>query len=216
MRGFSMGRPARGRLPVTALRNSFIGVAPSVVRWSFYLDEKGADAKSTAAAVRDRHKLRVSASPDPANRSIAGVPMPTATTKKTAGDAYCPHCHLLIERRVGDDWPKEPLRCPHCRLLVGSGRARPTPSAEPGARGSAAGVFAHEAKRSGGDPTASKEDVCQAIREVAEAVGARPERLLMVDYQQRVSDDESLPGLSDVFAAYGSWKRARRAAATSG
>jgi hypothetical protein len=145
-----------------------------------------------------------------------GVPMPSATTKKTAGDAYCPHCHLLIERKVGDDWPKEPLRCPHCRLLVGSGRARPTPSAEPGARGSAAGVFAHEAKRSGGVATASKEDVCEAIRAVAEAVGARPERLLMVDYQQRVSDDESLPGLSDVFAAYGSWKRARRAAAASG
>jgi len=99
---------------------------------------------------------------------------------------------------------------------VGSGRARPTPSAEPGARGSAAGVFAHEAKRSGADATASKEDVCEAIRVVAGAVGARPERLLMVDYQQRVSDDDSLPGLSDVFAAYGSWKRARRAAATSG
>ena len=131
----------------------------------------------------------------------------TMTKKKTAGDdAYCPHCHLLIERKVGEEWPKEPLRCPHCRLLVGSGRARPTPSAEPGARGSAAGVFAHEAKRSGVEPTASKEDVCQAIRDAAEAVGARPERLLMVDYQQRVSDDERLPGLSDVFAAYGSWK----------
>jgi len=161
-------------------------------------------------------QLRVSTCPNPANRCIPGVPMPSATTKKTAGDAYCPHCHLLIERKVGDAWPKEPHRCPHCRLLVGTGRARPTPSAEPGARGSAAGVFAHEAKRSGGDGTASKEDVCQAIREVAEAVGARPERLLMVDYQQRVSDDESLPGLSNVFAAYGSWKRARRAAAASG
>jgi hypothetical protein len=143
--------------------------------------------------------------------------MPSATTKKKTGaNAYCPHCHLLIERKVGTDWPKEPMRCPHCRLLVGSGRARPTPSAEPGARGSAAGVFAHEAKRSSGDPTATKEDVCQAIREVAEAIGARPERLLMVDYQQRVSDDEELPGLSDVFAAFGSWKRARRAAAASG
>ena len=30
-------------------------------------------------------------------------------------------------------------RCQHCRLLVGAGRARPTPAAEPGARGSAAG-----------------------------------------------------------------------------
>jgi hypothetical protein len=141
--------------------------------------------------------------------------MASATSKKkrAGGDAYCPHCHLLIEKKVGADWPDEPQRCPHCRLLVGAGRARPTPAAEPGARGSAAGVFAHEAKRSGADATASKADVRAAIREVAEAVGSRPERLLMVDYQQYTSDDDSLPPLSDVFAAYSSWKRARRAAA---
>lgn len=141
--------------------------------------------------------------------------MPSITRKKSksAGDAYCPHCHLLIEREVGDYWPRKPQQCPHCRLLVGTGRARPTPSAEPGARGSAAGVFAHEAKRAGGDPEASKDDVREAIRRVAEEAGQRPERLLMVDYQQRASNDSSLPGLGDVFAAYGSWKRARRAAA---
>lgn len=142
--------------------------------------------------------------------------MPSATTtKKKTGDAYCPHCHLLIERRVADDWPRKPLRCPHCRLLVGTGRARPTSAAEPGARGSAAGVFAHEAKRSGPEASSSAEEVCEAIRRVAEETGARPERLLMVDYQQRASDDETLPALREVFAAYGSWKRARRAAASS-
>lgn len=134
---------------------------------------------------------------------------------KSADDAFCPHCHLLMERKVGEDFPREPLRCPHCRLLVGTGRARPAPSAEPGARGSAAGVFAHEAKRAGGDAEASKDDVRQAIRQVAEDAGQRPERLLMVDYQQRASDDDGLPALSEVFAAYGSWKRARRAAAES-
>ena len=147
--------------------------------------------------------------------------MPTAIPKRRAGDesaaaaadAYCPHCHLLIDRKVGKEWPPEPLRCPHCRLLVGSGRARPTPAAEPGARGSAAGVFAHEAKRSGKDRQFSSERVRAAICTVAEEMGGRPERLLMVDYQQRASDDDSLPELSDVFAAYGSWKRARRAAA---
>jgi hypothetical protein len=133
--------------------------------------------------------------------------------EKAAEDGYCPHCHLLVERRVGDDWPQQPLRCPHCRLLVGVGRGRPTPSAEPGARGSAAGVFAHEAKRAGGDGESTKGEVCQAIRDVAEDTGQRPERLLMVDYQQRAADDDELPALSDVFAAYGSWKRARRAAA---
>ncbi len=142
---------------------------------------------------------------------------PTATRRKkqSAEDAYCPHCHLLIEKSVGEEWPKAPLRCPHCRLLVGTGRARPEPSAEPGARGSAAGVFAHEAKRAGPAQTVSKEVVCRAIRDVAESVGARPERLLMVDYQQEASDDDDLPGLDQIFAAYGSWKRARRAAATS-
>jgi hypothetical protein len=132
---------------------------------------------------------------------------------RSASDGYCPHCHLLIERRVGEHWPPQPQRCPHCRLLVGVGRGRPTPSAEPGARGSAAGVFAHEAKRAGGDGDATKEDVRRAIRKVAKDAGQRPERLLMVDYQQLASDNKKLPALSDVFAAYGSWKRARRAAA---
>jgi hypothetical protein len=121
----------------------------------------------------------------------------------------------LIEPRVGEDWSQEPQRCPRCRLLVGTGRGRPTPSAEPGARGSAAGVFAHEAKRAGGDGESSKEEVRHAICQVAEEAGQRPERLLMVDYQQRSADDDELPALSDVFAAYGSWKRARRAAAES-
>ncbi len=108
------------------------------------------------------------------------------------------------------------MRCPHCRLLVGVGRARPTPAAEPGARGSAAGVFAHEAKRSGGGDDASADEICAAIRRVADELGARPERLLMVDYQQHASEDESLPALGEVFSAYGSWKRARRAAAADG
>jgi hypothetical protein len=136
----------------------------------------------------------------------------TATAE--AADGYCPHCHLLIEKRVGLAWPKEPTRCPHCRLLVGAGRARPEPSAEPGARGSAAGVFAHEAKRSVNGQSVSDDVICRAICTVADNLGARPERLLMVDYQQQAADDEDLPGLDQIFAAYGSWKRARRAAAS--
>ena len=102
-----------------------------------------------------------------------------------AEDAYCPHCHLVIEARAGDDFPPEPQRCPHCRLLIGAGRARSEPSEEPGARGSAAGVFAHQAKRSGAESDVSENDICTAIRRVAESTGARPERLLMVDYQQQ-------------------------------
>jgi hypothetical protein len=99
--------------------------------------------------------------------------------------------------------------------MIGMGRARPTPAANPGARGTAAGVFAHQAKRRD-DSDVSPDEVRAAIRAVAEQLGSRPERLLMVDYQQRASHDKNLPELSDVFAAFGSWKRARREAATTG
>ena len=137
----------------------------------------------------------------------------TRTSRKDATlEAYCPHCFLLVDSGVTEDWPEDPLRCPHCRLLIGEGRGKPTADANPGARGTAAGVFAHRAKREDKDP-ASREDVCEAIRQVASELGARPERLLMVDYQQHTTADPSLPELSDVFAAYGSWKRARREAA---
>jgi hypothetical protein len=128
-------------------------------------------------------------------------------------DAYCPHCFLLVEERVEEGWPAEPVRCPHCRLLIGSGRSRQTAAAAPGARGAAAGVFAHEARREEPGQDASADDVRAAIRSVAAELGARPERLLMVDYQQRATTDPELPGLSEVFAAFGSWKRARREAA---
>jgi len=136
----------------------------------------------------------------------------STTSTDVTLEAYCPHCFLLIESDVEADWPPRPTRCPHCRLLVGEGRAKPTADASPGARGTAAGVFAHRAKRDDRE-AASPDDVCEAIRTVARELGSRPERLLMVDYQQHVSSDPSLPDLSDVFAAFGSWKRARRAAA---
>jgi hypothetical protein len=140
--------------------------------------------------------------------------MPKSATQKTTLEAYCPHCFLLVESDVEESWPPAPTRCPHCRLLIGEGRSKPTADANPGARGTAAGVFAHRAKRADRDP-ASAEEVCAAIRTVAQELGARPERLLMVDYQQHASSDPSLPELGDVFAAFGSWKRARREAAAA-
>src|SRR5947209_887944 len=139
--------------------------------------------------------------------------MGTAATDTHTGEAYCPHCFLLVEQGVAENWPESALRCPHCRLLIGPGRAKATADANPGARGSAAGVFAHQAKREDGDETVSQDEVRDAIRRVAEELGSRPERLLMVDYQQRATGDDSLPTLSDVFSAFGSWKRARREAA---
>ena len=95
--------------------------------------------------------------------------------------------------------------------MIGPGRARATSEAQPGARGTAAGVFAQQARDGRGNGERVEPDrVRQAIRNVAEKTGSRPERLLMVDYQQRAAKDKTLPSLSEVFAAFGSWKRARR------
>ena len=138
----------------------------------------------------------------------------TTTRPALEAQAYCPHCFLLVETGVEGAWPAQPTRCQHCRLMIGPGRARPTSEANPGARGTAAGVFAHRAKQTAGDDgEACPDDVRAAIRTVAQELGSRPERLLMVDYQQRAVTDDALPDLDDVFAAFGSWKQARRAAA---
>lgn len=137
---------------------------------------------------------------------------PEASAGETT-EAYCPHCFLLVATDVEGDWPPQPARCPHCKLMIGPGRARSTPDAQPGARGTAAGVFAQQARESGPDDDVSPDRVRAAIRKVAETTGSRPERLLMVDYQQRAAKDKDLPSLSEVFAAFGSWKRARRESA---
>ena len=140
------------------------------------------------------------------------MPRSRTKTSSTTLEAYCPHCFLLVEGDAAKNWPPQAIRCPHCRLLIGEGRAKDTPEANPGARGTAAGVFAQRAKRRDTD-AATADEVCEGIRIVARELGARPERLLMVDYQQHASKDPSLPELSDVFGAFGSWKRARREAA---
>ena len=138
--------------------------------------------------------------------------MPPAAAQ-TTHQAFCPHCFLMVEQEVVGEWPPSPIRCPHCRLLIGPGRGRETAEANPGARGSAAGVFAHQAKRDDSDNDVTQDEVREAIRKVAEQLGSRPERLLMVDYQQYASTADDLPTLSEVFSAFGSWKRARREAA---
>ncbi len=129
-------------------------------------------------------------------------------------DAFCPHCFLEVASAVPEGWPPQATRCPHCKLLIGAGRGRDSSDATPGARGTAAGVFAHQARDA--DDTgdmASPDLVREAICRAAETTGSRPERLLMVDYQQLAAKDPSLPGPNAVFAAFGSWKRARREAA---
>jgi hypothetical protein len=139
---------------------------------------------------------------------------PTAAPPAETTEAYCPHCFLLVESDARGAWPPQPARCPHCKLMIGPGRARPTSDAAPGARGTAAGVFAQAAREGRAEADdVSPDRIREAIRIVAERTGSRPERLLMVDYQQRAAKDTSLPSLREVFAAFGSWKRARRESA---
>src|SRR3954451_9488306 len=97
------------------------------------------------------------------------------------GEAYCPHCFLLVESDARGPWPPKPTRCQHCKLMIGPGRARETADATPGARGTAAGVFAQQAReaREDGDVDVSPDRIRDAIRTVAARMGARPERLLM-------------------------------------
>jgi NMD protein affecting ribosome stability and mRNA decay len=129
--------------------------------------------------------------------------------------AYCPHCFLEVDAQVEHPWPARIERCPHCRLSIGPGRARETcEDAGSGARSTAAGVLAHEARSAEPSAASSSPDhVRDAIRAVAERTGSRPERLLMIDYQARASHDASLPPLEEVFATFGTWKRARRESA---
>lgn len=138
----------------------------------------------------------------------------SVATRASTGPAFCPHCFLRVEAEVPLPWPPSLARCPHCRLTIGPGRAHAsTADAGPGARGTAAGVVAHEARVTSideGDEDALRERVRVGIRSVAESEGARPERLLMIDYQQAAATEPDLPSLPEVFAAFGSWKRARR------
>lgn len=141
---------------------------------------------------------------------------PETQSTETVSDAHCPHCLLPVAEAVEGPWPPAPTRCPHCRLMIGVGRARDAGDGAPGARGAAAGVLARDAQRADDDGEhATPDEVRAGIRLVAGELGSPPERLLMVDYQQRAAGDADLPGLADVFAAFGTWKRARREAAAA-
>ena len=172
------------------------------------------------ACTRDRRAAVENArerGPDPfgfaSNRfgSITGVDVKAASAH-SAG--YCPHCRLLVDADAGERWPRRPVRCPHCHLLIGVGRGQSEPLDEPGSKGTAAGVFSRQAKREGEATDFTPDEVLEGIREAARQLGEPPERLLMVDYQQIAAASHDFPQLKDVFAAFGSWKGARREAAS--
>src|SRR3954467_12041107 len=117
---------------------------------------------------------------------------PTAAPAAETTEAYCPHCFLLVESDARGSWPPQPTRCPHRKLMIGPGRARPTSDAPPGAHGPAAGAFAQAPREGRAEADdVSPDRIREAIRTVAERTGSRPERLLMVDYQQRAPKDTS-------------------------
>ena len=106
-------------------------------------------------------------------------PMSIATKIELNGEAYCPHCYLLVQDGVSGPWPPGPSRCPHCRLMIGPGRARPSADGVPGARGAAAGVMAERARHIEGEPEHTDGEVMEAIRAVARQTGVAPERLCL-------------------------------------
>ena len=131
-------------------------------------------------------------------------------------EAHCPHCLLLLHDADALPYPAAPMRCPHCRLVIGAGRARHDgDSGEYGARahGSAAGVVANAARREEAE-VLEPQVVTVALRDVADSVGAPLDRLRMLDYQEEAEQDHDLPPLASVIATFGTWKRARREAAS--
>jgi hypothetical protein len=129
--------------------------------------------------------------------------------------AHCPHCLLVLPNARRLPYPEAPMRCPHCRLVIGAHRARADgDDGEHGARahGSAAGVVANAARREDGE-ILEPVLVSGALHAVADQVGCPLDRLRMLDYQQEAEQDPDLPALADVIATFGSWKKARRAAA---
>lgn len=108
--------------------------------------------------------------------------------------------------------PSAPLRCPACRLLIAAGRATSVEQARATVGGTAAGVMVNAARRQDGEAL-DRGAVAGALRLVAQARGVQTERLRMLDYQDEVVRDPSLPALTDVLATFGGWKTAREYAA---
>ena len=102
-----------------------------------------AERRHAAVRVRPRELVQRLRGSGPAGRRLSFRGLRSGDSGDREGDgrraasassteAYCPHCHLLVERDVERLWPPEPARCPHCRLMIGEGRAarppRPTPA----------------------------------------------------------------------------------------
>src|SRR3954454_3719992 len=123
---------------------------------------------------------------------------------------YCPHCSRPFAEAEREPAPVKPVRCPHCRLLVGAGRGRPSP--DRGQPGAAAGLIANEARRAGGGAEPNSVDRARAsaaIVYVASKLGVAPDRLTLTVYREQLPGESSLPSVTDIVHAFGSWKQAQ-------
>ncbi len=123
--------------------------------------------------------------------------------------ALCPHC----SSRMGfsTPGPATTARCPACRLIVAAGRAVDAGQVEAHGRSSAAGAALNAARRHAADPI-DPDAVTEAIRACARELGVAPQRLRMLDYQDRCVGS-TRPTLAQIVATSGSWKAACRRSA---
>jgi hypothetical protein len=123
---------------------------------------------------------------------------------------YCPHCSRPFAEAEREPAPAQPVRCPHCRLLVGAGRGRPSP--DRGQPGAAAGLIANEARRASAEAENGEVDRARATAAlvfVASRLGVSPDRLTLTVYGEQLAREESLPSVTDIVRAFGSWKQAQ-------
>jgi hypothetical protein len=121
---------------------------------------------------------------------------------------YCPHCAGPFGEAGPGPAPAHPTRCPNCKLLVGAGRGRRTP--DRGQPGAAAGLIANEARRSDVDGTEiDRARASAALVYVASRLGVSPDRLTLTVYREQLPGERSLPSVSQIVQAFGSWKRAQ-------
>lgn len=129
------------------------------------------------------------------------------------GKRFCPHCLGPVEQsELG-----EARRCPGCRLHVAAGRSidADTVASHGRSSGAAANFLGAQARRDRPDIAVDPLVATRDLRRVADAIGATPDRLRMLDYQAAQDADTTLTSLGAIIGVHGSWKAARLAAASA-
>ena len=125
-------------------------------------------------------------------------------------DRVCPHCSAALGSRD----PTIANRCPTCRLIIGANRSLDPNAGTVAPSSSAANMLIAQAHRSTDHMPVNRTVITRDLRRVATEIGVTPQRLRMLDYQTAWEHDQTLTSLGSVIGTFGSWKRARTAAAT--